>query len=132
MPFELRATKPGSTSAEVRVSCDSSETTAPMCGAIEPVAPLGLRAICAQSCPSWCTAAQARPERTKLSLSRCFDVSGIRPCAKRMVPPLKSVGANAAGVQAPSLRSHVSVRSEEHTSELQSLRHLVCRLLLEI
>src|SRR5947199_1355787 len=25
----------------------------------------------------------------------------------------------------------VSVRSEEHTSELQSLRHLVCRLLLE-
>src|SRR5947199_5150806 len=25
----------------------------------------------------------------------------------------------------------VTVRSEEHTSELQSLRHLVCRLLLE-
>src|SRR5205814_2743378 len=25
----------------------------------------------------------------------------------------------------------VGVRSEEHTSELQSLRHLVCRLLLE-
>src|SRR5947199_1898052 len=28
-------------------------------------------------------------------------------------------------------RSHRSDRSEEHTSELQSLRHLVCRLLLE-
>src|SRR5262245_43361186 len=26
---------------------------------------------------------------------------------------------------------HVEPRSEEHTSELQSLRHLVCRLLLE-
>src|ERR1039458_2489713 len=26
---------------------------------------------------------------------------------------------------------HVLFRSEEHTSELQSLRHLVCRLLLE-
>src|SRR5205814_9291468 len=26
---------------------------------------------------------------------------------------------------------HVPARSEEHTSELQSLRHLVCRLLLE-
>src|SRR5262245_64120316 len=25
----------------------------------------------------------------------------------------------------------IAVRSEEHTSELQSLRHLVCRLLLE-
>src|SRR5437899_8824981 len=29
------------------------------------------------------------------------------------------------------LRGRCSVRSEEHTSELQSLRHLVCRLLLE-
>src|SRR5438045_4964175 len=28
-------------------------------------------------------------------------------------------------------RLAVGVRSEEHTSELQSLRHLVCRLLLE-
>src|ERR1039458_6208137 len=28
-------------------------------------------------------------------------------------------------------REHAVVRSEEHTSELQSLRHLVCRLLLE-
>src|SRR5437899_9018319 len=26
---------------------------------------------------------------------------------------------------------HLFLRSEEHTSELQSLRHLVCRLLLE-
>src|SRR5436853_3685210 len=28
-------------------------------------------------------------------------------------------------------RAAVGMRSEEHTSELQSLRHLVCRLLLE-
>src|SRR5437899_3515007 len=28
-------------------------------------------------------------------------------------------------------RIYVAARSEEHTSELQSLRHLVCRLLLE-
>src|SRR2546422_8238037 len=28
-------------------------------------------------------------------------------------------------------RAHVEVRSEEHTSELQSRLHLVCRLLLE-
>src|SRR5947199_5139981 len=28
-------------------------------------------------------------------------------------------------------RANVPERSEEHTSELQSLRHLVCRLLLE-
>src|SRR5258705_1491859 len=32
----------------------------------------------------------------------------------------------------PPLRApHKDYRSEEHTSELQSLRHLVCRLLLE-
>src|SRR5205814_6805156 len=32
---------------------------------------------------------------------------------------------------ATRLRSSGITRSEEHTSELQSLRHLVCRLLLE-
>src|ERR1035441_9554485 len=32
---------------------------------------------------------------------------------------------------ARALRRPTSVRSEEHTSELQSLRHLVCRLLLD-
>src|SRR5205814_3565715 len=32
---------------------------------------------------------------------------------------------------ADSLTPRASCRSEEHTSELQSLRHLVCRLLLE-
>src|SRR5262245_62270595 len=35
-----------------------------------------------------------------------------------------------AGEQAEAL-SLLGARSEEHTSELQSLRHLVCRLLLE-
>src|SRR5947199_5142375 len=30
-----------------------------------------------------------------------------------------------------SRRTRTPIRSEEHTSELQSLRHLVCRLLLE-
>src|SRR3712207_7435352 len=29
------------------------------------------------------------------------------------------------------LRAHLTERSEEHTSELQSLQYLVCRLLLE-
>src|SRR6476659_10378122 len=31
----------------------------------------------------------------------------------------------------PRAHAHPPTRSEEHTSELQSLRHLVCRLLLE-
>src|SRR5258705_1850753 len=33
--------------------------------------------------------------------------------------------------RSPLRRGRGLVRSEEHTSELQSLRHLVCRLLLE-
>src|SRR5262245_62514522 len=38
------------------------------------------------------------------------------------------VGADAEGRRAAA---RIPGRSEEHTSELQSLRHLVCRLLLE-
>src|SRR5258705_629172 len=36
-----------------------------------------------------------------------------------------------SGDQLSVARGAVAVRSEEHTSELQPLRHLVCRLLLE-
>src|ERR1039458_10447372 len=39
----------------------------------------------------------------------------------RQLPPPSLIGLEATG----------NSRSEEHTSELQSLRHLVCRLLLE-
>src|ERR1039458_1249988 len=39
--------------------------------------------------------------------------------------------AGAAGYDASASSGSNLGRSEEHTSELQSLRHLVCRLLLE-
>src|SRR5258705_8357664 len=42
------------------------------------------------------------------------------------------VGSAAkAGVKQVAKKKSAICRSEEHTSELQSLRHLVCRLLLE-
>src|ERR1035438_3275278 len=41
-----------------------------------------------------------------------------------------SRNSSPSGPPWPESRKHGS-RSEEHTSELQSLRHLVCRLLLE-
>src|SRR5438045_4970860 len=42
------------------------------------------------------------------------------------------VRANVRGTSAEAVAHAVAEhRSEEHTSELQSLRHLVCRLLLE-
>src|SRR5258705_7515333 len=42
-------------------------------------------------------------------------------------------GFNVEGVQGRTIHPDGKIipRSEEHTSELQSLRHLVCRLLLE-
>src|SRR5262245_13145540 len=40
-------------------------------------------------------------------------------------------GAALAAVKQWVFRPTLANRSEEHTSELQSLRHLVCRLLLE-
>src|SRR5262245_28647265 len=46
--------------------------------------------------------------------------------------PLEGVGIVARGGNgAMSMIASGPSRSEEHTSELQSLRHLVCRLLLE-
>src|SRR5262245_63493498 len=59
-------------------------------------------------------------------------------------PPLREMPTSArikilalqAGIAQPGARfegaapARIGLRSEEHTSELQSLRHLVCRLLL--
>src|SRR2546430_10343533 len=44
-----------------------------------------------------------------------------------------SLGLSAPSPETPSRRAHLprGVRSEEHTSELQSQSNLVCRLLLE-
>src|SRR5205814_10563343 len=57
--------------------------------------------------------------RSASNRSRSLVNATFRRTASRMVPH-------------PCARSaRVGDRSEEHTSELQSLRHLVCRLLLE-
>src|SRR5947199_10310175 len=47
----------------------------------------------------------------------------------RSACPLPRTGSRPAGC--PESGEGHPARSEEHTSELQSLRHLVCRLLLE-
>src|SRR5690348_17441883 len=56
----------------------------------------------------------------------------LAPAARR--PQRPAAGRRAAGDgvdRAPPARAGRSRRSEEHTSELQSPVHLVCRLLLE-
>src|SRR5258705_10300457 len=52
----------------------------------------------------------------------------VRPRAPRGGPRDSSARRSREGAGG---RARGSSRSEEHTSELQSLRHLVCRLLLE-
>src|SRR5690625_6297938 len=52
-----------------------------------------------------------------------------RTCASKWVNRWRRHGD--AGLQDRSSTPHRSPRSEEHTSELQSRGHLVCRLLLE-
>src|SRR5690625_6971512 len=60
----------------------------------------------------------------------------VAPEADIAVPPGRNQGLESGG-GAPAVASEVqqstppSARSEEHTSELQSRGHLVCRLLLE-
>src|SRR5262245_16999795 len=50
-----------------------------------------------------------------------FLTAGLLVFCQALIPPL----------DAPYAVLTANNRSEEHTSELQSLRHLVCRLLLE-
>src|SRR5262245_64231837 len=47
------------------------------------------------------------------------------------VAVMSDAAAPVSAAKPPTGCSFVIFRSEEHTSELQSLRHLVCRLLLE-
>src|SRR5262245_64858720 len=61
-----------------------------------------------------------------LSLTTLFRSHGELPLVGAPVSPFP------AGPPLPlPVISPANTRSEEHTSELQSLRHLVCRLLLE-
>src|SRR5687767_15531446 len=54
----------------------------------------------------------------------------VRTAESGSAPPRAGRGSRHAGIRGSALLGSVS-RSEEHTSELQSLAYLVCRLLLE-
>src|SRR5262245_10155994 len=66
------------------------------------------------------------PPKLLQYLGRNRVAGGNRVFEKRQ-GPASIVGFSKCSFEIPGL----SARSEEHTSELQSLRHLVCRLLLE-
>src|SRR5439155_3561353 len=56
------------------------------------------------------------------------DLRGHAGVLDRRTPPCH--GRKRAAVSRPLRRARFPLRSEEHTSELQSRGHLVCRLLL--
>src|SRR5437870_10348935 len=66
---------------------------------------------------------QSRGRRTRPSPARRISDQDQRPCVPRSCGHSGLVPAACLGDQ--------QQRSEEHTSELQSRGHLVCRLLLE-
>src|SRR5690348_18093713 len=89
-----------------------------------------------------CVSISARLARSQISAhARCSTASpyGNRPCAKgrgalrrpQPRPPRSSGGIRKRRQQPSALLCSEARRSEEHTSELQSPVHLVCRLLLE-
>src|SRR5438045_4810510 len=88
-----------------------------------------------------CRAARhIRPLPTNISqLSPIFSLIIRRPPRSTLFPYTTLFRSGAAGftdqtAEFPFVKGHATaaaLRSEEHTSELQSLRHLVCRLLLE-
>src|SRR5947199_7808103 len=76
----------------------------------------------------------APPEIYTLSLHDALPIwmmywQAVMEAPMRMEPESGSDAWRAAAMA--SSRTMKTRRSEEHTSELQSLRHLVCRLLLE-
>src|SRR2546425_4355822 len=78
-----------------------------------------------------------RSRRTSTTLSRPGTVMVPSSCARR--PRAESSSSaregswadSSAGSTRPQSADLIMERSEEHTSELQSLAYLVCRLLLE-
>src|SRR3712207_8255667 len=79
-----------------------------------------------------------RPPRSTLfpytTLFRSFSAPGFqtRMTPSRSVPMIDcSVTASMTLVMVWARAASIRVRSEEHTSELQSRQYLVCRLLLE-
>src|SRR5258705_3832381 len=72
-----------------------------------------------------------RPPRSTLFPYTTLFRSGLQYRWIRVFARVRFECQRAAPGRAAINRAHDAQRSEEHTSELQSLRHLVCRLLLE-
>src|SRR2546429_1123477 len=71
-----------------------------------------------------------RPPRSTLFPYTTLFRSGACLLVRRCIPS-RRIRSSSRATPSSSLKRLASRRSEEHTSELQSRLHLVCRLLLE-
>src|SRR2546430_16153835 len=72
------------------------------------------------------------PRSTLFPYTTLFRSRFLRLRSKRNAEqPIRELGYPAGVTSTPRLGRGCSLRSEEHTSELQSQSNLVCRLLLE-
>src|SRR2546430_4180781 len=73
------------------------------------------------------------PRSTLFPYTTLFRSSQVRPIypTRTLVGPLLAVLGGALESFLQPTKSNALIRSEEHTSELQSQSNLVCRLLLE-
>src|SRR5437899_9842331 len=72
-----------------------------------------------------------RPPRSTLFPYTTLFRSVLWPSWAPTAPARPRFSSCSVACTTPNPVTSISMRSEEHTSELQSLRHLVCRLLLE-
>src|SRR3989442_11879575 len=71
------------------------------------------------------------PRSTPLSLHDALPISSVGVSAYTLTAAATRLAAMAPTRARVTFRMEHLLRSEEHTSELQSRPHLVCRLLLE-
>src|SRR5690625_7840780 len=62
---------------------------------------------------------------------RSSDLRSLSGSRTLSIATIRSAKAWITAISSPKRKSLTPLRSEEHTSELQSRGHLVCRLLLE-
>src|SRR5436853_5947441 len=80
----------------------------------------------------WVTSFPGNPARGLPTVTGIICLSDADAGEPLMLLGARSVTALRTGAAAAvATQALACARSEEHTSELQSLRHLVCRLLLE-
>src|SRR5205814_3856302 len=102
-----------------------------LCGAHPPLHSFPTR----RSSDLGCSGGTAGPTATpKIELSnlraKTFGLESVL-CGRPGLVTYRSIDELTVDFHASGATVEGATRSEEHTSELQSLRHLVCRLLLE-